>query len=62
VSGGSAADAQTIAKDLTIAAKTTHEFIWPDETFVMNAGDFLQGLADTTLKVSARVCVVDLTL
>ena len=60
-SGGSAADAQTIAKDMSIAAKTTYEFIYPDDTFPLNAGEFIQGLADTTLKVSCRVNVVEMS-
>lgn len=61
-SGGSANDKYCIAKDLSIAAKTTHEFINPDNTMPLNAGEFIQGLADTTLKVSCRVSLEDMTL
>ena len=60
-SGGSAADKYCIAKDESIAAKTKYEFVYPDDSFPINAGEFIQGLADTTLKVSIRVNVVELS-
>jgi hypothetical protein len=59
---GSAADAQTIAKDMSIAAKTTYEFIYPDTVFPLNAGEFIQGLASTTNVVSCRVNLEYLSL
>lgn len=60
-SGGSANDKYCIAKDESIAAKTKYEFVYPDNTHPLNAGEFIQGVADTTNKVSIRVNVEELT-
>jgi hypothetical protein len=60
-SGGSAADNRAVFKDLSIAAKTTVEYFYPDDCFPLGSGEFIQGLADTTLKVTVRLNVLQLT-
>lgn len=58
---GAVADNRAIFKDATIAAKTTHEFMYDDEDFPLDSGETINGLADLTLKVTVRIGVVELT-
>lgn len=60
-SGGSAAANRMILSVMSIAASTTVTLTFPDDTFPMDSGETVQGLADTTLKVTYRINVVELT-
>lgn len=60
-SGGSAAANRAILSAMSIAASTTVTLTFPDDTFPMDSGETVQGLADTTLKVTYRINVVELT-
>lgn len=60
-SGGSAADNRCLYKDYSIAAKTTSVLLFADDECPLDSGETVQGLADTTLKVTYRLGVVELT-
>lgn len=59
-SGGSAADNRAILKDASIAAKTMWH-IDLGQGIPLESGETIQGLADTTLKVTYRFSGVELT-
>ena len=60
-SGGSVAANRMILSAMSIAASTTVTLTFPDDTFPMDSGETVQGFADTTLKVTYRINVVELT-
>jgi len=60
-SGGSAADNRAFMKAHSIAANTTETLSFPDDSFLLSSGEFIQGLAGTMLKVTVRVHVIELT-
>lgn len=60
-SGGSVADNRAIAKAVTIAASTVHIYRYEQDEEPLMEGSTVNGLADTTLKVTVRLTVVDTT-
>lgn len=60
-SGGSAAANRAILSAASIPANTTVTFTFPDDTFPMDGGETVQGLASTASVVTYRINVVELT-
>ena len=60
-SGGSAAANRAILSAASIAANTTVTLTFPDDTFPMDSGEMVQGLASVANVVTYRVNIVELT-
>lgn len=60
-SGGSAAANRAILSAASIPANTTVTFTFPDDTFPLDSGETVQGLASTASVVTYRINVVELT-
>lgn len=60
-SGGSVADNRAIFKDVAIAAKTTHFYIYAQDAMPLGDGETINGLADSATKVTVRIGVEEMT-
>jgi len=60
-SGGTAAANRAILSAASIAANTTVTLTFPDDTFPLDSGETVQGLASSANLVTYRINVVELT-
>lgn len=60
-SGGSVAANRNVFDAVSIAAKTTHIYRYEQDESPLMEGETINGLADTTLKVTLRISVTETT-
>jgi hypothetical protein len=59
--GGSVADNRAIAKDVSIAPKTTHIYRYEADEEVLMDGETINGLASSGSRITVRISVVETT-